>query len=316
VNTRSLTLLKSLTAGAAVAMLAGCATAPETNAQLEAASTAYRSAASDAQVARSAPVELRRAEDALRRGENALSAGADVQTVEHFAFLAQRRTAIAVERAKLATAEDAIERAGLERDRVLIEARTREADSALNRAEAAKAAAEQARLQAESAQQLAEKRLKDAEGEGGAERDAKEREKKRKEQIAQLQARKTDRGLVLTLGDVLFDTGESVLKPGAMRTLDQLAEFLRDNASRKVMIEGHTDSVGSDVYNQRLSEDRADSVRMGLLDRNIVADRILVRGFGKSYPVASNDSPEGRQRNRRVEVIISDESGTISERMR
>lgn len=288
-------MLKSAAAGAMIALLAGCASAPKTNAQLEAAQTGYRSAAADAQVARTAPVELRRAEDALRRGEAALSEGADVKAVEHYAFLAQRRTAVAVEAAKLAAAEDAIQRAGLERDRVLIEARTKEADSALIRAEAAKADAERARVAATAAA---------------------ERAKKLEAQIAKLQARPTDRGLVLTLGDVLFDTGKSALKPGTNRTLDQLAEFLRDNASRKVMIEGHTDSVGPEMYNQRLSEDRAGAVRLALIDRGIGADRIRVRGLGESYPVASNETAEGRQRNRRVEVIISDETGNIAERTR
>ena len=291
----SITVPKSAAAGAMIALLTGCASAPTTNAQLEAAQTGYRSAASDAQVARTAPVELRRAEDALRRGEGALSQGADVKTVEHYAFLAQRRTAVAIEAAKLAAAEDAVQRAGIERDRVLIEARTKEADSAVVRAEAAKADADRARIAATAAA---------------------ERAKKLEAQIAQLQARPTDRGLVLTLGDVLFDTGKSVLKSGTNRTLDQLAEFLRDNPSRKVMIEGHTDSVGPDAYNQGLSEERAGSVRLALLDRGIGADRIRVRGFGESYPVATNESAEGRQRNRRVEVIISDETGNIAERTR
>ena len=111
--------------------------------------------------------------------------------------------------------------------------------------------------------------------------------------------------MVLTLGDVLFDSGRAELKSGAMRTIDQLVTFLKDNPERTVNVEGYTDSVGSDNFNLGLSQRRADAVRTALTSRGVEATRIAARGYGESSPVASNDTAEGRQRNRRIEIVIS-----------
>lgn len=303
--------LKFVIAAVAVAALAGCASAPKTTAQLESAQQAYQRAAGDAQVASSAPVQLRDAEASLRQAERLLQQGAELTQVDHQAYLSERRTATAVEVAKLAAAEAAIRNAGMERDRVLIESRTREADARGREADAASRRAAEETQRAQAARQLAEQRQKEADAARQQATEAAERAKKLEAQVAALKARPTDRGLVLTLGDVLFDVGKATLKPGAMRTIDQLATFMREQANRKVLIEGHTDSVGSDELNRRLSEDRANAVRYALLDRQIASDRVLSRGFGEMYPVANNNTAAGRQQNRRVEVVISDESGTL-----
>lgn len=126
------------------------------------------------------------------------------------------------------------------------------------------------------------------------------------EELDQLKAQKTDRGYVLTLGDVLFDTGKATLKPGANVTVDRLAKFLQDTPERTVMIEGHTDSVGSSESNQLLSQRRADAVKSALLERGVAPNRIQTLGKGEDYPKASNDNAAGRQQNRRVEVVISE----------
>ena len=128
---------------------------------------------------------------------------------------------------------------------------------------------------------------------------------KLQKELADLQAQQTERGMVLTLGDVLFDTARSELKAGAFSTVDRLATFLRENPERRVAIEGHTDSVGSDSANLSLSQRRADAVRAALTSRGIDGTRITAQGMGEAVPVASNDTAEGRQRNRRVEVIIA-----------
>jgi len=274
----------------AVVAVAGCASAPKSNAQLDSARQAYKTAAADAQVARTAPVELYNAEASLRQGGRLLQEGAEPAQVEHYAYLAERRTATAVEVAKLAAAEEAIRNAGMERDLLLIESRTREADAATRRA------AEEAQ-RAQAARQEAT--------------EIAERAKKLEAQVAALKAKPTDRGLVLTLGDVLFDVGKATLKPGALRTIDQLATFMREQAGRKVLIEGYTDSIGSDEFNLRLSEDRARAVRYALIDRQVAPDRLLTRGYGKMYPVATNDTAAGRQQNRRVEIVISDLNGVL-----
>lgn len=124
------------------------------------------------------------------------------------------------------------------------------------------------------------------------------------QQLAALQAKKTDRGMVLTLGDVLFSTGRSDLKPGGVANLDRLVSFLGQAPDRSVRIEGHTDNVGSQAYNQTLSQKRADSVAMYLTGRGIASSRVSSIGEGLGSPVADNATEAGRQANRRVEVII------------
>jgi outer membrane protein OmpA-like peptidoglycan-associated protein len=117
---------------------------------------------------------------------------------------------------------------------------------------------------------------------------------------------------VLTLGDVLFDTGQSTLKSGAYGTLDRLAMALRENSGRKVTIEGHTDNVGSDEANQGLSERRAQSVQMALTQRGVARDQITAIGKGENFPVASNDDANGRQSNRRVELIFTEDQPRVA----
>lgn len=131
----------------------------------------------------------------------------------------------------------------------------------------------------------------------------------RDRELAALKAKQTERGAVLTLGDVLFDTGEAQLKPGAHVTIDRLAAWLRDNPGSRILVEGHTDSRGSDAYNQSLAQRRADAVAYALYNDGISHDRISVQGLGEAYPVASNGTAAGQQQNRRVEIVISDAQG-------
>lgn len=133
-------------------------------------------------------------------------------------------------------------------------------------------------------------------------------------QMKELQAKETPRGLVVSLPDVLFDAGKSDLKAGAERTLEKLAGVLRDNPERSISIEGFTDSTGTEQLNRRLSEQRAATVRRALVDHGVNPERIQTRGYGENYPVASNDTPAGRQLNRRVEIIISHGDERVSRR--
>lgn len=138
-----------------------------------------------------------------------------------------------------------------------------------------------------------------------------------KRQIAllkEMNAQKTERGMVITLGDVLFSTDRAELKSGGVRNVEKLADFLNQYPEYKVSVEGHTDSRGSDEHNQGLSERRADAVRMALMQMAISSDRVAMRGYGEGFPVASNDNAGGQQLNRRVEIVLSDENGNISPR--
>lgn len=143
--------------------------------------------------------------------------------------------------------------------------------------------------------------------------EARTRETERVQQeLKDLQAKQTERGMVLTLGDVLFDTGKATLKPGAYTTIDRLAQVLNSSHSSRVVIEGHTDSIGTDANNQALSQQRALAVESALLQRGVSASQIRSVGKGESTPVAGNDTASGRQANRRVELIFSQDSSRVA----
>ena len=129
-----------------------------------------------------------------------------------------------------------------------------------------------------------------------------------------LQAKQTERGTLVTFGDVLFDHDQSDLKPAGVRDVQKLADFLNENPERKIVVEGYTDSTGADAYNLRLSERRAESVRRALTRAGVDMQRIQTVGYGKQYPVASNGSNSGRAMNRRVEVTVSHDNQRVAPR--
>jgi len=133
-------------------------------------------------------------------------------------------------------------------------------------------------------------------------------------ELQALNAKKTERGMVITLNDVLFSTNRSQLASGGMRNVQKLADFLAQYPQQKVLVEGYTDSIGSDSFNQELSDRRAYAVRTALMDMAISSDRIATRGYGETFPVADNNTAASRQLNRRVEIILSDENGNIISR--
>jgi outer membrane protein OmpA-like peptidoglycan-associated protein len=206
-------------------------------------------------------------------------------------LIADKKVEIAAARAQSRLYEDQRRALKKESETVRLEARTREADRARTDATNARADAASARDEAD----LARQNTLSAQAESDA----------LQLQIDELNARETDRGLVVTLGDLLFETGRADLKGGATSNLDKLALFLGEYPDRTVLIEGHTDNVGSDDQNMDLSNRRAYSVRSYLAGRGISADRLSSTGMGESAPIASNDTDTGRQQNRRVEIIIS-----------
>lgn len=293
---------------AAAAVLMACASTPPTNAALEEARAVYAQAAADVHTARSAPLDLRRAQEALTRAEEAHKQGDDAQSVAHYAYLARQRATTALQSGEVARAELAVTEAAKQRDRILLDARTRSAEASAADALKANENARQQQAEAERAREQAVKARQEAEAQLAAAQAAQAKAAKLQQQLTDLQAQQTDRGMVLTLGDVLFDTGRAVLKSGAMVTIDRLAAFMKDNPERTLVVEGHTDSVGSDAFNLTLSQQRADAVKSALSMRGVDGNRVTTEGFGKARPVASNDTAEGRQRNRRVEVVISNAS--------
>jgi outer membrane protein OmpA-like peptidoglycan-associated protein len=267
--------------------IAGCASAPEPNAALVHARTVVQTAQADPSANKYAALDLDAAKKQLDVAE-AASMRHDEPGIAQPAYLAVQTARLAEARGA-AKADDARVAAGQgDRDRIQLAARTRDVDTANMATDTAKQATNAALGQRDAATEQAA-RLQ--------------------AEVDQLKATPTPRGLVLTLGDVLFDSGRAQLNPGSARKLDQLGQFLTDHPERRVQIDGFTDSIGTESYNQDLSQRRADAVKFALISRGINSSRIGSQGYGKGFPVADNTDSGGRQLNRRVEVVIGDDNG-------
>jgi outer membrane protein OmpA-like peptidoglycan-associated protein len=286
-----------LLSGMALALgLGACASAPQSNAALDSAHEAVRAAEMDPNVAKYAALDLEAARKQLAIADDAALHHHD-DDIGQPAYLAAQDARLARVHAA-AKADDARVAAGqTERDQIMLAARTREVNNAKMATNVALDQRDQAAQDAAQAAQVAAQATQEA--------------ARLQAEVDQLKATPTPRGLVLTLGDVLFNTGRAELNPGAGRTLDQLAQFLNEHKDRRVEVDGFTDSVGTDAYNEDLSQRRADAVKSALMFRGIDAARIGTIGYGKAYPVANNNDSGGRQLNRRVEVIIGGNDGSV-----
>jgi outer membrane protein OmpA-like peptidoglycan-associated protein len=286
---------KLLTGMGLALTLGACVSSPQPNAALESAHAAVQLAEADPNVNKYAPLDLDAARTDLAIADDAALHHRDAEIAQP-AYLAAQNARLA-QMHGATKADDARVAAGqAERDRIVLASRNREVQNAKVATNVAldqrdQAAEEAARATGEAARATGEAARLQAE-------------------VDQLKAKPTPRGLVLTLGDVLFDTGRAELNPGAGRKLDQLAQFLNEHKDRRVQIDGFTDSVGTDSYNEELSRRRADSVKSALLTRGVDSSRISTEGYGKAFPVATNTDSGGRQLNRRVEVIIGQDDGT------
>jgi outer membrane protein OmpA-like peptidoglycan-associated protein len=279
-----------LTPVCALAMLlAACATTPPPDPALVQARDAVDKLQSDPLALQVAGKPLQEARDNLAAAEGAARDHKPPAEVDHLAYLALRHADVGEAVVDENRARQQVAQAQAQRDAVLVAAREREAQAAHAQAASAQAQAQvaQADAQASAAQAAAAQR-----------------------ELADLQAKQTERGMVLTLGsNLLFDTNSDVLKPGADDSLTRVAQFLQQHNGIDVRIEGHTDSVGSDSYNDALSERRASAVAHALESRGVDPERVRAVGRGKELPIATNESAAGRQQNRRVEIIFSDLKG-------
>ncbi|MBD8543976.1 MAG: OmpA family protein [Massilia sp.] len=292
---------------AAAVLAAACASAPMTTPTLDQARADFVSANNNSQVSTYAPLEFKQASEALDQANQAAARRESLSDIDRLAYVAKQRIATAQEVAKGKAAEANIADATRQRDMVRLDARTAEADRAKREAEAAQAAAQQAQGQAQQAQMQAQ--AAQAETAAMAERAA-----KLEALLVDLQAVKTERGFVVTIGDVLFATDQAVLNANGVSTLRKLADVMAQNPNRTVLIEGFTDSTGSESHNQQLSERRAAAVATALAGQGVPRERIAMRAYGEAFPVASNDSAASRQQNRRVEIVLSNEGAAIPPR--
>jgi outer membrane protein OmpA-like peptidoglycan-associated protein len=281
------------------AILSGCGSAPISQSLTDARSS-YNTASTNPQITSLAPLELKEAGDSLSKANLSFSKGENAATVDQLAYIANQKVKIAQETAFRKTDELAVTNAAAKRDQIRLTARTKEADSA--------------KQQVATIQKTANVEAEElAAASANAKQDQQTISRQQKE-LSELNAKLTKRGLVITIGDVLFSSGKSQLKAGGIHNVQKLAKFLGEYPTYRVLIEGYTDSTGNAASNRILSEQRANAVKDALLDKGINSDRVATRGYGKEFPVASNDSRSHRQLNRRVEIVISDEKGNIASR--
>jgi len=311
-------MAKSLaTAAVFSVLLINCASTPQSPPGAADVRAKLTRLQSDANLGSRAPAEIKEAETAVKLAETPVPRDKDLGAYR--VYLADYKVEIAEAKATTRFAEDQRVELAKQRENARLNARTREADMArsdANRARDDLDAARDERDEADEARRTAENTSAEAARQAEmalrssedalamAAADANREKAELQRQIDLLEAKTTERGLVLTLGNVLFATGRSDLKPGATNSLDKLVSFLNQYPDRNAVIEGHTDNVGTSISNQALSQHRADSVNTYLLQHGINSQRLSASGMGEDQPVADNDSENGRQQNRRVEIII------------
>ncbi|MGM9486836.1 OmpA family protein [Ideonella sp. YS5] len=279
-----------LAVAAALALVAACSTTAEPNRTLDRAHADYRALQADQQAMLLSPTEMSQASEALRTADAAWTQSARSPNVEHLAYLARQRVAIARETTATRTWEKATT--------------TAKAGSVADKARSDVTAAREKTQQ--KSDQLAV-------AQAGAQQD-RARSTDLEMQLKDLNAKQTDRGDIVSLGDLLFDTNRSEMLGAGQRDLSRLAAFFKMHPKRTALIEGFTDSQGDREANVGLSQRRALSVRDALVEQGVPADRLSARGYGDAYPVASNATSSGRQMNRRVEIVLSRDDGRVQER--
>jgi outer membrane protein OmpA-like peptidoglycan-associated protein len=282
-------------AAVAAALVAGCASTPMKPAGSAEVRAKLVALQSNTQLANGAPVALKDAEAAVTVAEMPQK---DMALAAHRVYIADRKVETARALAETHVAEQQRVALTEKSERARLDARTHEADLARSDAQVARAENAEQKNIANQAREIADAAQLAANASQQQALDL-------QHQLEVLQARPTDRGLVLTLGDTLFATGKSELKSGATVNLDRLTAFMNEYPKRTASIEGYTDSMGSDEMNMSLSQRRADAVKGYLVGQGVNTARLSSSGRGESSPVADNESAAGRQQNRRVEVVIS-----------
>ena len=314
-----------------VATLTACTATPKKNLALERVRDDLESLKSTPELAGYAPRALGEAERALRMAEQATG---NEYYRTHLVYMADHRIQIAramAEREQNGQALDDLEdqysammikasqweaeqaRQEAERARLLVATTVEDAqrakeekERALQKEAESARAAELATEEAQQARRLAESRASEAEFARREADLASEQISSLTRQLENLQLRQTESGVVVTLGDVLFASGQTSLVEGALSSLEEVVDLLQTEPDKKIRVEGHTDASGEAEENVQLSKLRADAVRQALIDLGVAEDRITSAGMGEDFPIASNEDQEGRARNRRVDVILLD----------
>lgn len=317
---------------AALVLLTACTTAPKKDLALEQVRSQLDELKANDELAGYAPLALGEAERALRTAET--SKGNDTYRI-HLIYMADRSIQIARAIAQHEQLEDEYIRLNDVRNEMLLRASQMETDQARAEAEQARmmsqATAEDARRAREEVHQAEQREAESSRSAQQAQEEAAqaralaassvtEADLARREaelateqantlrrQLENLQLRQTESGVVVTLGDVLFQTGETELRVEAMDSLVEVVDLLQSEPDKEIRIEGHTDSTGNEETNLKISQQRADSVLSALVSLGVDAQRITSAGMGQDFPIATNETEDGRAQNRRVDVILLDD---------
>jgi len=321
-----------LAVAVAAAIITACASAPKKDLALEQVKAQLDELKSNEELAGYAPLALGEAERALRQAE---TASGDQTYRIHLIYMADRRIQIARAVAQREQLDQEFARLSDERNAMLVRASQIEADRARLEAEQARMisqataedaqrardevkqaqqreaqsarTAEQARQEANQAKALAASSVTAADLARREADLASEQADSLRRQLENLQLRQTESGVVVTLGDVLFESGQTELKEEAHASLVEVVDLLQSEPDKNIRIEGHTDATGDAATNLKISAQRANEVLEALVALGVDSARVTTAGMGEDFPIASNETEEGRSRNRRVDVILLDD---------
>ena len=271
--------------------ISGCATMQEPTKETIALQNQYMMAEQQSYVEKYAPLEFEDAKKMIEKTKKMEKSGKSEELIEHQRYLAQKKLDTAIELAKEKRAQERVDNAALNRKDVLLAAKSKELNEAQDEAQRMSKRAKLAEREAEEARERAKEMSAKA--------------KKMAATLTDISATDTERGLVITMGSILFELNESELKSSSKTTVAKIADFLNQYPERDVLVEGFTDSTGSSDYNQTLSDKRAKAVTALLAGNGIDKNRLNAVGYGESYPAATNDTSLGRQKNRRVEIVVA-----------
>jgi len=300
---KSSTLNRATLAGVIVAavLAGGCAATGEDEIEaLQTAQREYAEAQRTPRIEEFASGSLRQAEENLRRAESLAEESGDLDEIEHYSFLAQRHVEIAEARLNRGLIQQEIESTDQRRQELMLHAQRRRTEQSRGQASEAEQRAEEAEARLALTEQELEQTQQAAQGLAA--------------ELEELQVQQEERGTVFTLSDVVFDVDSDALNEGGQRSIARIAETLKEYPAGQILVEGYTDATGSDGYNLDLSERRAKAVKAEFVKEGVPEDRIDTEGYGEQYPVATNDTPQGRQLNRRVEIVVSDDNQPVQRR--
>ena len=288
-NTKTTFKLSSL--AAATILFSACSSTPDNISQIDATMTEYESMKHDPSYQQLVPAALHEAGESVDRLSKLVEDNADQEKLDHQLYLTERELDTVQALYDARAAEQKVADADSRRSDLLLEKKDRQLAETRREAENAKLAAAAFAQQSQAAQQQLQT--------------MRDRASELQDELETIKAEETEKGLVLTLSNILFPLNKATMKPGADATINKVADFLNEYPGREITIEGFTDSTGSDDYNQKLSERRAAAVKTALVNEGVAPNRITTQGMGEARPIASNDSAAGRQQNRRVEILIS-----------